>query len=153
MVANRGVEAVQTTSLGYGVVDIIVADIIVVPLVVGQRGKDSLCGGTGVDVHNGISTFPIVDIPNSGVGSVCPTYFSRVRMGVVAICVVNWVKCATGLSYLGRGAATEAASMIVENAEIVLAMLQIQVGYLAMLLGDGDLLVEVVWVSAIVYGP
>ena len=91
LVAYRGVEAVQTTSLGYGVVDIIVADIIVVPLVVGQRGKDGLCGGTGVDVHNGISTFPIVDIPNSGVGSVGPPYFSRVRMGVVAISVVNWV--------------------------------------------------------------
>ena len=54
---------------------------------------------------------------------------------------------------MGRGSATEAASMIVENAEIVLAVLQIQVGYLAMLLGDGDLLVEIVWVSAIVYGP
>ena len=109
--------------------------------------------GACVNVDNAVSTFPIVNIPNICVGSVVPMYFSRVRMGVGTIYVVYWVERAAGLSYLCRSSTAEAIVMIVENTEIVLAILQIQVGDLAVLLCDGDLIIKPIWVSAIINSP
>ena len=72
LLANRSVETVLPAALGYGAVDIVVADIIVVPLIVVQGGEGGMGSGTRVDVDNAVPAFPIVDIPNGCIGSVGP---------------------------------------------------------------------------------
>ena len=87
-------------ALGYGAVDIVVADIIVVPLVVVQGGEVGMSGGTRVDVDNAVPASPIVDIPNGCIGSVGPIDFGRVGVDVGSINVVDGIESAAGLASL-----------------------------------------------------
>ena len=94
-----------------------------------------------------------MDIPNGCIGSVGPIDLGGVGVDVGSINVVDGIESAAGLASLGWGSAAEAIVVIVEHAEIVLVMLQVQVGYSAVLFCHCDLIKEVVWAGAVIHGP